>query len=86
MEISPKGNKRNSKPFFNKDNRHDKFNKDPKLKALLSAFAAFTTDYLADSQTKQDENNDQQDIPDGNTIKDDEDVHAFLGMFGALKE
>ncbi len=49
------GYKRNTKPFFNKDNRREKFNKDPKLKALLSAFAAFTTDYLADSQTKQDE-------------------------------
>ena len=86
LEISPTGYKRNTKPFFNKDNRCEKFNKDPKLKALLSAFAAFTTDYLADSQPKQDENNDKQDKPDGNTVEDDEDVTAFLSMFGALKE
>ncbi len=69
-----------------KDNRREKFNKDPKLKALLSTFAAFTTDYLADSQTKHDEKNDKQDKPDGDTVEDDEDVNALLGMFGALKE
>jgi hypothetical protein len=86
LEISPTGYKRNTKPFFNKDNRREKFNKDPKLKALLSAFAAFTTDYLADSQPEQDENNDKQDKPDGDTVEDDEDVTAFLSMFGALKE
>jgi hypothetical protein len=40
----------NDKPAFNKEKRQDKFNKDPKLKALLSAFAAFTSDYIADSQ------------------------------------
>ncbi len=54
------GDKRNTKPFFNKDYRKGKFNKDPKLKALLSAFAAFTNDYLADLHTKQDEKDDQQ--------------------------
>ncbi len=86
MEISPTGDKRNTKPFFNKDNRREKFNKDLKLTALLSAFAAFTTDYLTDSQTKQDEKNDKQDKPDGDTVEDDKDVNAFLGMFGALKE
>ncbi len=40
----------NGKPAFNKEKCRDKFDKDPKLKALLSAFAAFTSDYIADSQ------------------------------------
>ncbi len=86
LGISPTGYKCNTKPFFNKDNRREKFNKDPKLKALLSAFAAFTSDYLADSQTEHDEKNDKQDKPDGDTVEDNEDVNALLGMFGALKE
>jgi hypothetical protein len=28
----------------------------------------------------------KKDKPDGNTVEDDEDVNALLGMFGALKE
>jgi hypothetical protein len=36
--------------------------------------------------TKQDEKDDQQEKSDKDTVDDNEDVHAFLGMFGALKE
>jgi hypothetical protein len=54
LTLHPPGKKRldkpalNSKPTFNKVNHCDKFNKDPKLKALLSAFAAFTSDYTTE--------------------------------------
>jgi hypothetical protein len=84
----PPVDKRNNKPFFNKDNCCEKFNKDPKLKALLFAFAAFTNDYISESQPKPDkkEDDDQQVNSDSNKVNNDDDVNAFLGMFGALKE
>ncbi len=70
-----------------KDHR-DKLQKDPKLKALLSAFSAFTTKYLAESPT--DENEDAADDNDADNVADvhddDDDINAFLGMVGALKE
>ena len=72
-----------------KNIRHNKFNKDPKLKALLSAFAAFTADYVVDNDI---EDNNENTVEDDNkaTIKnkdnDHDDVNAFLGMFGSLKE
>ncbi len=86
----PPVDKRNSnnKLFFNKDNCREKFNKDPKLKALLSAFTAFTNDYISESQPKPNkkEDDDQQENSDSNEVNNDDDVNAFLGMFGALKE
>ncbi len=61
---------------------------DPKLKALLSAFSAFTTKYLADSQPVASETtadgDDQDDLASG--AEDENDINAFLGMVGALKE
>jgi hypothetical protein len=66
----------------------DKLQKDPKLKALLSAFSAFTTKYLAESPT--DENEDAADDNDADNVADihddDDYINAFLGMVGALKE
>ncbi len=68
--------------------RRDKLQKDPKLKALLSAFSAFTANYLAEPQP--DENgeaaNDNEADDVENVHDDDDDVNAFLGMVGALKE
>ncbi len=67
----------------------DKFNKDPKLKALLPAFAAFTASYVADNDIEDDNENTIQDDNNANTENrddDDDDVNAFLGMFGSLKE
>jgi hypothetical protein len=67
---------------------HDKLQKDPKLKALLSAFSAFTTKYLAESPT--DENDDAANDNNAENVTDvhddDDDLNPFLGMVGALKE
>jgi hypothetical protein len=84
----PSVDNHNNKPFFNKDNRHEKLKKDSKLKALLSAFAAFTNDYISESQSETDKKEDdyQQENSDINKVNDNDDVNAFLGMFGALKE
>ncbi len=60
------------------------FDKDPKLKALLSAFAAFTTDYIANSQEVSDAS-DNNNAEEGNE-SDDNNLQAFLGMVGSLKE
>jgi hypothetical protein len=85
----PPVDKRNSnnKLFFNKDNCCEKFNKDPKLKALLSAFAAFTNDYISESQPKPDkkEDDDQQENSDSNKVNNDNDVNAFLGNVQCFK-
>ncbi len=62
----------------------NKFDKDPKLKALLSAFAAFTTDYIANSQEVSDAS-DNNNIEEGNKSNDN-NLQAFLGMVGSLKE
>jgi hypothetical protein len=66
----------------------DKLQKDPKLKALLSAFSAFAANYLAES--KPDENgevaNDNKADDVANIHDDKDDVNTFLGMVGALKE
>ena len=68
--------------------RRDKFTRDPKLKALIAAFSAFTTDYLAEETdatvpgaagTETEDNDANMDI-------DQDDVNAFLGMVGALKD
>ncbi len=68
--------------------RRNKLQKDPKLKALVSAFLAFTTKYLAESPT--DENDDAADDNDAENFADvhddDDDIDAFLVMVGALKE
>jgi hypothetical protein len=72
-----------------KNIHRDKFNEDPKLKALLSAFAAFMASYVADNYIEDDIENTIQDDNNANTKNkddDDNDVNAFLGMFGSLKE
>ncbi len=49
--LPPPGKKRLTRPAPAFNNYHcEKLQKDPKLKALLSAVSAFTTEYLADSQ------------------------------------
>jgi hypothetical protein len=87
--LPPPGEKRLHKPAsaVHKD-CHEKLQRDPKLKALLSAFSAFTTEYLADSQPEANEDEaDSDDNNDGASVQDDEDeVNAFLGMVGVLKE
>jgi hypothetical protein len=87
---SPTINKRYPAPSdCCKNIRRDKFNKDPKLKALLSAFAAFTASYVADNDIEDDNENTIQDDNNANTKNkdnDNNDVNAFLGMFGSLKE
>ena len=74
-------------PAFNKY-RPEKLQKDPKLKALLSAFSAFTTKYLADSQPVASETtangDDHEDLASG--AEDEDGINAFWGMVGALKE
>ncbi len=72
-----------------KNIRRDKFIKDPKLKALLSAFAAFTASYVTYNDIEDDNENTIQDGNNANTKNkddDDDDVNAFLGMFVSLKE
>jgi hypothetical protein len=75
------------KPALNKDAHRNKFSKDPKLKALLSTFAAFTTNYIEENiqdiidGTDHEDNGDTEDANDNN-----DDIHAFLGMLGSLKE
>ncbi len=62
--------------------------KDPKLKAFLSALSAFTTKYLADSQPAASETaagGDDHNNLESSTEEED-DINAFLGMVGALKE
>ncbi len=87
--LPPPGKKRLTRPApaFNKY-RHEKLQKDPKLKALLSAFSAFTTKYLADSQPVASETmangDDHDNLASG--AEDEDDINAFLGMVGALKE
>jgi hypothetical protein len=87
---SPTIDKRSPAPSDRRKNiRRDKFNKDPKLKALLSAFAAFTASYVADNDIEDDNENTIQDDNNANTKNRDDnndDVNAFLGMFGSLKE
>jgi hypothetical protein len=85
----PSSEKRSNMPASAppKDPR-DKLQKDPKLKALLSAFSAFIANYLAELQP--DENgeaaNDNEADDVENVHDDNDDVNAFLGMVGALKE
>ncbi len=74
----------NNKPAFNKEKCQDKFDKDPNLKALLSAFAAFTTDYITNSQEVS-EVSDNNNIEEGNKSNED-NLQAFWGMVGSLKE
>ena len=87
--LPPPGKKRLTRPApaFNKY-RCEKLQKDPKLKALLSAFSAFTTKYLADSQPEASETaangDDHNNLASG--AKDENEVNVFLGMVGALKE
>jgi hypothetical protein len=75
----------NGKPAFNKDKRCDKFDKDQKLKALLSAFAAFTTDYITNSQEESEAINNNDNVEEGNESNYD-NLQAFWGMVGSLKE
>jgi hypothetical protein len=74
-------------PAFNKY-RREKMQKDPKLKSLLSAFSAFTTKYLSDSQPAASETaadgNDHNYLASG--AENDEEVNVFWGLVGALKE
>jgi hypothetical protein len=66
----------------------DELQKDPKLKALLSAFLAFTTKYLAESPTDENEDaaNDNNADNVADVHDDNDNINAFLGMVGALKE
>jgi hypothetical protein len=68
--------------------RRDKLMRDPKLKALISAFSAFTTDYLVDETVvpMPDTPVTNNDDADDDMGVDQDDVNAFLGMVGALKE
>jgi hypothetical protein len=87
--LPPPGKKHLTRPApaFNKY-RHEKLKKDPKLKALLSAFSAFTTKYLADSQSVASETmangDDHDDL--ASAAEDEDDINAYWGMVGALKE
>jgi hypothetical protein len=87
--LPPPGKKRLTRPApaFNKHCRV-KLQKDPKLKALLSAFSAFTTKYLADSQPVASETtangDDHNNLASG--TEDEDDINAFLGTVGALKK
>ncbi len=87
--LPPPGTKRLTRPApaFNKYHC-EKLQKDPKLKALLSAFSAFTTKYLADSQPVTIETTANGDDHDNlaSGAEDEDDINAFLGMVGALKE
>jgi hypothetical protein len=74
----------NGKLAFNKEKCQDKFNKDPKLKALISAFAAFTTDYIAYSQEVS-EALDNNNIEEGNE-SNEKGFQAFSDMVGSLNE
>ncbi len=62
--------------------------KDPKLKALPSAFLAFTTNYLAESQATDNGEvvNGNDHVDDANIDDENDDINAFLRMVGALKE
>ncbi len=87
--LPPPGEKHLTRPApaFNRYH-HEKLQKDPKCKALLSAFSVFTTEYLADSQPEASETaangDDHNDLASG--AKDEDEVKAFLGMVVALKE
>jgi len=86
----PPGEKRfgkpafNGKSTFNKDKHCDKIDKDPTLKAFLSAFVAFTTDYIPDSQEVSEATNNNNFEEDDES--NDDGLRAFLGMVGSLKE
>jgi hypothetical protein len=61
----------------------DKLQKDPKLKALLSAFSAFTTEYLAESPTDEnDDDNNADNVAD--VHDDDDDINAFFWNRGSF--
>jgi hypothetical protein len=62
-----------------------KFDKNPKLKALLSSFAAFATDYDDTDKVIDDGDGDRIEEDENNT-NDNKDLQAFLGMMGSLKE
>jgi hypothetical protein len=87
--LPPPGKKRLTRPAPAFIKYHcEKLQKDPKLKAFLSAFSAFTTKYLADSQpvasetmTNGDDHNDL-----ASCAEDEDNINAFLCMVGALKE
>jgi hypothetical protein len=87
--LPPPGKKHLTRPApaFNKYCR-EKLQKDPKLKALLSAFSAFTTKYLANSQPVASETTANGDDHDNlaSGAEDEDDVNAFWDMVGALKE
>jgi hypothetical protein len=86
--LPPPGKKRLTRPApaFNKYGC-EKLQKDPKLNAILSAFLAFTTKYLADSQPAASEtaanDDDHDNLASG--AEDEDEVNAFLGMMGALR-
>jgi hypothetical protein len=78
--LPPPGKKRLTRPApaLNKYPR-EKLQKDPKLKALLSAFSAFTTKYLADSQPVAKETTANGDDHDdlASSAEDENDINAF---------
>jgi hypothetical protein len=87
--LPPPGKKRLTQPApaFNKY-CCEKLQKDPKLKALLSAFSALTNKYLADLQPAANEtaaNGDDNNNLTSGTENEDE-INAFLGLVGALKD
>jgi hypothetical protein len=67
--------------------RRDKLQKNPKLKALLSAFSAFTTKYLAESPTDENEDaaNDNNSDNVTDVHDDDDDINTFFGNGGSFK-
>jgi hypothetical protein len=62
-----------------------KFDKNPKLKALLLAFAKFATDCNYIDKVIDDGKVDRIKEDEKNTV-DNKDLQAFLGMMGSLKE
>jgi hypothetical protein len=63
-----------------KNIHHDKFNKDPDLNALLSAFDTFTASYIADCDNDEENENATQEDNNANhkaNNKDDDYVNAL---------
>jgi hypothetical protein len=77
--LPPPGKKRLTRPAPAFKYRCEKLQKDPKLKALLSAFSAFTTEYLADSQPVASETTADGDDHDNlaSGAEDEDDINAF---------
>ncbi len=62
----PNNNRSPTPSDCSKNIHRNKFNKDPKLKALLSAFATFAASYIMDNDNKGENENATQDDKDAN--------------------